>query len=717
MRLSKGLLTALALLILVIAVAASSVAFAPLKSLVLSVPLRFDYVPKGPGDKPLLTTDLDGEYVKSVAHSNHTVTVTLQNDQNAQRTLSVPVGSALIDATYAADTETLTLTLSEGDPVTADLSGVTTTAELATAIRTAARAINAATIEQIATAIDEIEFPGADGVLTGATYTANDETLTLTLSEGGPVTADLSGLTTATEVATAIHTAVGEINAATTQQVSDALAAETDAVITGATYTANDETLTLTLSEGGPVTADLSGLTTATEVATAIRTAVGEINAATTQQVADALAAETDAVITGATYTANDETLTLTLSEGGPVTADLSGLTTATEVATAITTAIDAARTSILSDAANSADTAITTALAAETDAAITGATYTANDETLTLTLSEGGPVTADLSGLTTTTEVASAITTAVSTVTGSPVLLGSDERNGAACSVFLRRDIIVPSDGWIIALFHVGTNSGQMATQHSIPVSLLHNLPSKVPDSAPLTVPNHRGPTQNAISFTTRRNVAAHLGITTSNRLVVGHSAPSWPCRVSVFAGPAVVADTTSTLTGASYAADTETLTFTLSEGGPVNADLSALATADELSTAVSALDVQVTRLVERLAIGASCSLWRDARYSIPAGELLLVTGYVVQSDQNYHFVSSIIPSSTLLTLPASVPNQVQQGTSLVGTPTGQNHITLSAGSNRGLNLGRTNSGNLAWRVTHPATRCGVELYALGVN
>ena len=91
---------------------------------------------------------------------------------------------------------------------------------------------------------------GVSGVtLTGASYAADSETLTLTLSEGGPITADLSGLTTSAEVnATAI---------------SAAIAAETDAVLTGATYAAGTENLTLTLSAGGPVTADLSGLTTA----------------------------------------------------------------------------------------------------------------------------------------------------------------------------------------------------------------------------------------------------------------------------------------------------------------------------------------------------------------------------------------------------------------------------------------------------------------------
>ena len=167
--------------------------------------------------------------------------------------LAAQTDAVLTGASYAADSETLTLGLSEGSPVTADLSGLTTAAELASAINTALDGVSGVTV-------------------TGASYAAGTELLTLTLSEGEPVTADLSGLTTSAEVATAISTA---------------LAAETDAVLTGASYGADTENLTLTLSEGGPVTADLSGLTTAAEVATAIGTA---------------LAAETDAVLTGASY-------------------------------------------------------------------------------------------------------------------------------------------------------------------------------------------------------------------------------------------------------------------------------------------------------------------------------------------------------------------------------------------------------------------------------
>ena len=408
MRPSKRLRIGLTVTVLALAVAAAGVAFTPLNPLVLSAPLRFDYVPAGgAGTKPLLTSDLDGPFIRAVSQSGQTVTFTYQASDNQAGSLQMELpdeGATLTGATYSANTETLTLTLSEGGPVTADLSAVTTSAELANVVRELADAIAAAIAraktEMLAdaataadTAIAAALAAETDAVLTGATYTADNQTLTLTLSEGGPVTADLSGI--------------------------DATGAE----LTGATYSASTETLTLTLSEGGPVTADLSGLTTASEVATAITTA---INASTASILADAataadtaiaaaLAAETDAVLTGATYAGDTETLTLTLSEGRPVTADLSRVTTAAELSAAITLAITAA------------DTAIAAALAAETDAVLTGATYAGDTETLTLTLSEGGPVTADLSGLTTATEVTTAVSAAIAGDV--PQLLGTNSR------------------------------------------------------------------------------------------------------------------------------------------------------------------------------------------------------------------------------------------------------------------------------------------------
>ena len=132
-RAVAGLLVVLALAF----TAGATSAFVGAKPFYLDAPLRFDYVPTGLGDKPILTSDLDGNYVKAVAHSNQAITVTLQDGQNAQHTLSIPVGATLTGATYAADSETLTLTLSEGGPITADLSGLTTSAEVATAISTA----------------------------------------------------------------------------------------------------------------------------------------------------------------------------------------------------------------------------------------------------------------------------------------------------------------------------------------------------------------------------------------------------------------------------------------------------------------------------------------------------------------------------------------------------------------------------------------------------
>ena len=335
LRALAGLLVVLALVF----TAGATSAFVGAKPFFLDAPLRFDYIPTGAGNKPILTSDLDGNYVKSVAHANQAITVTLQDGENEQRTLSIPVGASLIGASYSADTETLTLTLLESDPVTADLSGLTTSSEVATAISTAIAA-------------------ETDAVLTSASYATDSETLTLNLSEGSPVTADLSGVATAAELSSAISAALADVTGTT---------------VTGASFAADTKILTLTLSEGGPVTADLSGLTTSSEVATAISTAI---------------AAETDAVLTSASYATDSETLTLNLSEGSPVTADLSGVATAAELSSAISAA-----------------------LADVTGTTVTGASFAADTKILTLTLSEGGPVTADLSGLTTSSEVNAALT------------------------------------------------------------------------------------------------------------------------------------------------------------------------------------------------------------------------------------------------------------------------------------------------------------------
>ena len=150
----------LVVLALVFTAGATS-AFVGAKPFFLDAPLRFDYIPIGRWRyKPILTSDLDGNYVKSVAHANQAITVTLQDGENEQRTLSIPVGASLIGASYSADTETLTLTLLESDPVTADLSGLTTSSEVATAISTAIAA-------------------ETDAVLTSASYATDSETLTL----------------------------------------------------------------------------------------------------------------------------------------------------------------------------------------------------------------------------------------------------------------------------------------------------------------------------------------------------------------------------------------------------------------------------------------------------------------------------------------------------------------------------------------------------------
>ena len=60
MKIVRSLLLAAGL-----ALAAVSGTAQTLTPLEFSLPIRFDYVPPGAGDKPLLASDLDGPYVKS----------------------------------------------------------------------------------------------------------------------------------------------------------------------------------------------------------------------------------------------------------------------------------------------------------------------------------------------------------------------------------------------------------------------------------------------------------------------------------------------------------------------------------------------------------------------------------------------------------------------------------------------------------------------------
>ena len=60
LRALAGLLVVLALVF----TAGATSAFVGAKPFYLDAPLRFDYIPKGAGDKPILATDLDGNYVQ-----------------------------------------------------------------------------------------------------------------------------------------------------------------------------------------------------------------------------------------------------------------------------------------------------------------------------------------------------------------------------------------------------------------------------------------------------------------------------------------------------------------------------------------------------------------------------------------------------------------------------------------------------------------------------
>ena len=152
----------------------------------------------------------------------------------------------------------------------------------------------------------QIDIPaqssGADGVVASGTYSDSTQVLTLTLSSdaaASTVEIDLTDLTTAAEVQTAITAAISAIDTE-------------DGVVTGGDFSGS--TLTLTRSDG------LSDV---------------QITGIDTK----------DGVVASGTYSAATQLLTLTLSSdaaASTVDISLSGLTTAAEVQTAITAAISA---------------------------------------------------------------------------------------------------------------------------------------------------------------------------------------------------------------------------------------------------------------------------------------------------------------------------------------------------------------------------------------
>ena len=450
------------------------------------------------------------------------------------------------------------LSLSEGNPITGDLSGLTTAAELSGAINTA--------------------LAGVSGVtLTGASYVADTETLTLTLSEGGPITADLSGLTTSSEVATAI---------------SAAIAAETDAVLTGASYAADTKIVTLTLSEGTTLTVILSDLTTSDEVAATV---------------SDALANATDATVTGASFAADTQTFSITLSEGGPVIASLSDLTTETEVSTAITTALAGVVGTTVTGASYADDTELLTitlsdsssvtadlsnlTTSSELSAAmlqtisiiagsirptVTGASFATDTKILSLTLSSGDPITANLSSLSADAE----IITAVANATAGPTLLGSAQATGADCQIFKPTNIVIPQTGWVTFVIELRANHGQYIHNQSMPVSLLHGLPAKIADTATSATVINNTAAANALSLPVRAlSDGYYVALTNVHRLVARASHQFSPCRISVYTGHTLATSPTSTTSttsttdttptqNSSIAFDPDTRVLTLTHG-----------------------------------------------------------------------------------------------------------------------------------------------------
>ena len=407
------------------------------------------------------------------------------------------------------------LTLSEGNPITGDLSGLTTAAELSGAINTA--------------------LAGVSGVtLTGASYVADTKIVTLTLSEGTTLT--LSEGTTLTVILSDLTTS-DEVAAT----VSDALANATDATVTGASFAADTQTFSITLSEGGPVTASLSDLTTETEVSTAITTALAGVVGTT---------------VTGASYADDTELLTITLSDSSSVTADLSNLTTSSELSAAMLQTISI--------------------IAGSIRPTVTGASFATDTKILSLTLSSGDPITANLSSLSADAE----IITAVANATAGPTLLGTAQATGADCQIFKPTNIVIPQTGWVTFVIELRANHGQYIHNQSMRVSLLHGLPVKIADTATSATVINNTAAANALSLPVRAlSDGYYVGLTNEHRLVARASHQFSPCRISVYTGHTLATSPTSTTSttsttdttptqNSSIAFDPDTRVLTLTHG-----------------------------------------------------------------------------------------------------------------------------------------------------
>ena len=220
-----------------------------------------------------------------------------------------PPPPVLEEASYNETTETLTLTFSDGRTVEADLDGLVTSEELP--------------------ALPE-ELTGNSVTVTDASYDASTQILTVRLSDGAAIQADLVRLTTDLELSGALGSLPVAAASITVERAS---------------YNAPTNELILVLSDGTTVRTDLSELATDAELAGVLLDNAELVATLLTAQ-ATPEPVPIPATVRDVTYNPRTQTLTVTLTNGATVQADLNALITTTEL-TAVVAALPATPTPV----------------------------------------------------------------------------------------------------------------------------------------------------------------------------------------------------------------------------------------------------------------------------------------------------------------------------------------------------------------------------------
>ena len=212
-----------------------------------------------------------------------------------------------------------------------------------------------------------------------------------------------------------------------------------------------------------------------------------------------------------------------------------------------------------------------------------------------------------------------------------------------------------------------------------------------------------------------------------------------------------ALAAETDAVITGASFAADTGTLTLTLSDGGPVTADLSGLTTAAELTAATDGLVSNVSALTSANipddatdAAGLSvttgdvttsiklpslthnispvytrlrtdrpnCIRMNPAGPPIPDAPLFFVITSSLDSNGYYSSQSYLVLRSEIMAIPVAISGTVS--TLVTANSVGDDRNVLVRGNSPGLTLARTTDNLLAWRISRNDRSCTFQIVSL---